>query len=171
MADRWGWSEQWDQLAIVSHTCATCDVVEETLVLRVWDPLEPEREVVRISLDENAARKLASQLLFGAAAAEWEHGARALAARLREIAARPPELPPEPEPEPEPDEEQVEPEGDTPPATGRCPVCRERAMTTEEQPIPGASRWHARCGAQWTIADSSEAPDRLRWIRSCPRLP
>lgn len=153
---RWGWTiGPWDQRAIATHVAVTIDVVEETLVLRVWDPVEPEREVARISLDPGAARKIGAQALLGASAAEWEVGARALERLLRERAAHPPPLPAD-------DEVEVEASG---PAvrTGRCPSCGDRALEAEEQPDPGARLWLGRCGARWTVAG-----DRVRELDPCP---
>lgn len=144
MSDRWGWARAWDQLAIVGHTCATVDVVEEVLVVRLWDPRDPDREVVRVSLDEAAARKLAVKLLAGATAAEWETMARGLEQLLRERAAS--SAPPLEVPLPPEDEEDAPRDGVE---VGACATCGARAMTLEDQPDPAAPRWLASCGARW----------------------
>lgn len=140
---RWGWTrDRWDQRSIVSHSCVTVDVVEEVLVLRLWDPAEPSVEVARISLDALAARKLGVQCLVGATASEWEHMARGLEKMLREHAARSAELLPE--------EEEVE--GEAPlVSTGACATCGARAHAIEHQPDPTGIRWLAACGARWTV--------------------
>jgi hypothetical protein len=170
VADRWGWSEQWDQLALAGHTCVTLDTVEETLVLRVWDPIDPEHEVVRVSLDPSAARKLGTLLLLGASASEWEHMGRGLEHALRQLAAaaadrdrldRQRQLEALGAGEPEPDEVDLEPEV----TTGRCPWCSSPALATEEQHREGEVQWLARCGARWLVPT---AGDGLAVQDPCP---
>lgn len=156
---RWGWSEQWDQLAIAPPTCLTVDLVEETIVLRVWDPLDPEHEVARVAVSPLAARKVGAQLLTLAAAGEWEAMGRTLTAALRDTATRPVELPPEGDDEPTSvDAPLVQ--------TGRCPWCGAPAIAAEEQPHEGEVEWIGRCDARWGVRE-----DRLEVITPCPHAP
>jgi len=160
---RWGYAEPWDQLTIAPHTCVQVDVVDEVLVLRVWDPVDPDHEVVRVSVDSHAARKLGVQLLYGAITAEWEYTSRGLQQALSELASRAAA-------QPFPEEEEAPPDGahDEPTQlyqTGGCPWCASAAITTEEQ-RPGETRWQARCGARWRILDAD--PDRVIEVQPCP---
>lgn len=162
--DRWGWSEQWDQLALVPHTCVTADLVEETIVIRVWDPIDPQHEVARISIAPLAARKLGTQLLTHAVAGEWETMGRALERALREQATRPIELPPETDD----DLDLVTADAEPLAQAGRCPWCGDPALTAEDQPSPREVAWLARCGARWAVVVGD---DRLEVITPCPHLP